>query len=43
MPYWYHIGSKDTLTSKYQNKWGKCQRNTHGIKTVNDMPRHMGK
>ncbi|TEB24635.1 ribonuclease H-like protein [Coprinellus micaceus] len=43
MPYWYHIGNKSTLVSKYQNKWGKCQRTTHGIKTVNDMVCHIGK
>lgn len=40
MPYWYHVGTKATLASKYHNKWGKCQRTSHGVKTVGDMLAH---
>ncbi|TEB27505.1 hypothetical protein FA13DRAFT_1603655, partial [Coprinellus micaceus] len=43
MPYWYHIGNKEQLVSKYNNTWGKCQRDVHNITTVGQMHHHTNK
>ncbi|KAJ3530055.1 hypothetical protein NMY22_g8737 [Coprinellus aureogranulatus] len=40
MPYWYHAGNKDKLASKYNDKWGRCQRHIHGIVTTGEMLNH---
>lgn len=43
MPYWYHIGTKEKLKSKYCDKYGKCHRTSHGIKYVEEMLAHARK
>lgn len=43
MPYWYHIGTKEKLRSRYNDKYGKCHRESHGIKYVGEMLIHARK
>lgn len=43
MPYWYHIATKPHLVSRYNDQWGRCQRENHGIRTTGEMLAHASK
>lgn len=43
MPYWYHVGTKERKVSIYGDRWGKCHRDNHNIRTVGEMLYHARK
>ncbi|KAF8877121.1 hypothetical protein BD779DRAFT_1413794, partial [Infundibulicybe gibba] len=41
LPIWNHIGINDNAKIRYNDRWAKCQRHNHLIKTVKDMLIHI--